>query len=172
MYDSDADLRDFENVPLTEDVDAYFEREVRPHVPDAWSWIGARTRSATRSTSTATSTCLRHRGPLAQIDADLRKAEDEIVRLLREATTGTRDSGFIPARRDPGALGRSHGQIYSSAFRPESPWVRTTAGRRRSEYPYLRVANVPGRVYRPVGGGWPCPSKRRPPPCSALATCS
>jgi type I restriction enzyme M protein len=31
-----ADLRDFENVPLKEDVDAYFEREVRPHVPDAW----------------------------------------------------------------------------------------------------------------------------------------
>lgn len=32
----DSELRDFENVPLKEDVDAYFEREVRPHVPDAW----------------------------------------------------------------------------------------------------------------------------------------
>ena len=30
------DLRDYERVPLTEEVDAYFEREVRPHVPDAW----------------------------------------------------------------------------------------------------------------------------------------
>ena len=27
---------DFENVPLGDDVDDYFEREVRPHVPDAW----------------------------------------------------------------------------------------------------------------------------------------
>jgi hypothetical protein len=35
-YEPDADLRDFENVPLKDDIDAYFEREVRPHVPDAW----------------------------------------------------------------------------------------------------------------------------------------
>ena len=32
----DSDLRDTENVPLDEDVDTYFDREVRPHVPDAW----------------------------------------------------------------------------------------------------------------------------------------
>ncbi|RJQ23176.1 MAG: SAM-dependent DNA methyltransferase [Nitrospiraceae bacterium] len=32
----DADLRDFENVPLKEDIDVYFKREVLPHVPDAW----------------------------------------------------------------------------------------------------------------------------------------
>lgn len=32
----DADLRDTENVPLKEDIHAYFEREVKPHVPDAW----------------------------------------------------------------------------------------------------------------------------------------
>ena len=31
-YEPDADLRDFENVPLKDDIDAYFEREVRPHV--------------------------------------------------------------------------------------------------------------------------------------------
>ena len=30
------DLRDTENVPLGEDVDDYFAREVTPHVPDAW----------------------------------------------------------------------------------------------------------------------------------------
>ena len=35
-YEPDTQLRDFENVPLTEDIDAYFGREVRPHVPDAW----------------------------------------------------------------------------------------------------------------------------------------
>ena len=32
----DPDLRDYENVPLGEDIDAYFAREVTPHVPDAW----------------------------------------------------------------------------------------------------------------------------------------
>ncbi len=32
----DTDLRDYENVPLTEDIDAYMERKVLPHVPDAW----------------------------------------------------------------------------------------------------------------------------------------
>lgn len=32
----DASLRDTENVPLSEDVEAYFKREVLPHVPDAW----------------------------------------------------------------------------------------------------------------------------------------
>ena len=32
----DAALRDTENVPLTEDIQAYFKREVLPFVPDAW----------------------------------------------------------------------------------------------------------------------------------------
>ncbi|EKT4485670.1 SAM-dependent DNA methyltransferase [Shewanella algae] len=31
-----SELRDNENVPLNEDINAYFEREVLPHVPDAW----------------------------------------------------------------------------------------------------------------------------------------
>lgn len=32
----DSDLRDYENVPLKEDVEEYFKREVLPHLPDAW----------------------------------------------------------------------------------------------------------------------------------------
>lgn len=32
----DSTLRDFENVPLKDDIDDYFDREVLPHVPDAW----------------------------------------------------------------------------------------------------------------------------------------
>ena len=32
----DANLRDSENVPLHEDVETYFKREVLPHCPDAW----------------------------------------------------------------------------------------------------------------------------------------
>ena len=33
---ADATLRDTENVPLTEDIDVYFKREVLPYAPDAW----------------------------------------------------------------------------------------------------------------------------------------
>ncbi len=62
---ADADLREFENVPLNQCIDDYFAREVLPHVPDAWIDTGktdARTArsasSATRSTSTATSTSI------------------------------------------------------------------------------------------------------------------
>ena len=33
---ADANLRDTENVPLTEDVESYFAREVLPYAPDAW----------------------------------------------------------------------------------------------------------------------------------------
>lgn len=32
----DSNLRDTENVPLTEDVDVFFKREVLPHAPDTW----------------------------------------------------------------------------------------------------------------------------------------
>ncbi|MFH0756363.1 MAG: class I SAM-dependent DNA methyltransferase [Bacteroidota bacterium] len=32
----DSSLRDYENVPLKEDIMEYFDREVLPHVPDAW----------------------------------------------------------------------------------------------------------------------------------------
>ncbi len=37
-YEPDTDLRDTEQVPLLEDggIDAFFNREVQPHVPDAW----------------------------------------------------------------------------------------------------------------------------------------
>lgn len=31
-----ADLRDYENIPLQDNIEDYFKREVLPHVPDAW----------------------------------------------------------------------------------------------------------------------------------------
>jgi type I restriction enzyme M protein len=33
---ADSSLRDTENIPLKEDIQAYIQREVLPHVPDAW----------------------------------------------------------------------------------------------------------------------------------------
>ena len=81
----DADLRDFENVPLKDDVDAYFEREVRPHVPDAWmdrdkDKVGYEI-NFNRHFYTYTPP-----RPLAAIDAELKQAEEKIMRLLREVT--------------------------------------------------------------------------------------
>ncbi len=84
-YEPDADLRDFENIPLKDDIDAYFEREVWPHVPDAWI-----DRSKDKVGYEINFNCHFYRytppRPLEQIDADLKQAEEEIVRLLREVT--------------------------------------------------------------------------------------
>ena len=32
----DTSLRDYEKIPLKDDIDEYFDREVKPHIPDAW----------------------------------------------------------------------------------------------------------------------------------------
>lgn len=86
QLEPDSNLRDFENVPLREDIDEYFKREVLPHVPDAWmdrskDKIGYEinfNRHFYKYTPPR---------PLEEIDADLKKAEEEIMRLLREVTT-------------------------------------------------------------------------------------
>jgi type I restriction enzyme M protein len=83
--EADADLRDFENVPLTEDIDAYFKREILPHVPDAWL---DRNKDKVGYEINFNRHFYRFTPPrkLAEIDVDLKKAEDEILRLLREVT--------------------------------------------------------------------------------------
>lgn len=35
-YEPDTDLRDTEKIAVAEDIQAYFDREVKPYVPDAW----------------------------------------------------------------------------------------------------------------------------------------
>jgi type I restriction enzyme M protein len=85
-YEPDADLRDFENVPLKDDIDAYFEREVRPHMPDAWT---DRSKDKVGYEINFNRHFYRYTPPrpLEEIDADLKRAEEEIMRLLREVTT-------------------------------------------------------------------------------------
>ena len=84
-YEPDTALRDFENVPLKDDIDAYFEREVAPHVPDAWM-------DRDKDKAGYEINFNRHfykytpPRPLEEIDADLKEAEEKIVRLLREVT--------------------------------------------------------------------------------------
>ena len=84
-YEPDADLRDFENVPLKDDIDAYFAREVRPHVPDAWM---DRSKDKVGYEINFNRHFYRYTPPrpLGEIDAALKQAEEEIMRLLREVT--------------------------------------------------------------------------------------
>ncbi|HCF57323.1 MAG TPA: DNA methyltransferase, partial [Myxococcales bacterium] len=85
-YEPDADLRDFENVPLKEDVEAYFEREVKPHVPDAWM-DRSKDKVGYEVNFNRHFYVFTPPRSLSEIDAELKAAEDEIVRLLREVTT-------------------------------------------------------------------------------------
>lgn len=83
--EADAELRDFENVPLGEDIDAYFEREVLPHVQDAWM---ERSKDKIGYEINFNRHFYKYTPPrpLEEIDADLKKAEEEIMKLLLEVT--------------------------------------------------------------------------------------
>ena len=82
-WEPDPALRDFENVPLKQDIDAYFEREVLSHLPDAWM---DREKDKAGYEIAFNRHFYRYVPPrtLTEIDADLKAAEEEIVRLLRE----------------------------------------------------------------------------------------
>ena len=83
--EADADMRDFENVPLKEDVDAYFVREVKPHVPDAWM-DRSKDKIGYEINFNRYFYVFTPPRPLAEIDLELKAAEVEIVRLLRQVT--------------------------------------------------------------------------------------
>ena len=84
-FEPDPALRDIENVPLAEDIDEYFAREVLPHVPDAWM---DRARDKVGYEINFTRHFYRYTPPrpLEEIDADLKQAEEKIIRLLRKVT--------------------------------------------------------------------------------------
>ena len=84
-FEADADLRDFESVPLKEDVDAYFEREVKPHVPDAWMDRN-KDKVGYEINFNRHFYVFKPPRPLAVIDAEMKAAEDEIVVLLHQVT--------------------------------------------------------------------------------------
>ncbi len=87
----DPELRDTENVPLLEDIESFFEREVKPHVPDAWI-------ETTRRDPQDGEVGLvgyeinfnryfyeyRQPRPLEEIEADIQQVEEEILAMLRE----------------------------------------------------------------------------------------
>ena len=85
-FEPDPNLRDLENVPLKDDIDEYFRREVLPHVPDAWM---DRSKDKVGYEINFNRHFYRYTPPrpLEAIDGELKKAEDEILRLLKEVTT-------------------------------------------------------------------------------------
>lgn len=82
----DPELRDYENVPLGEDVNAYLAREVLPHVPDAWI-DHEKTKIGYEIPFTRHFHVYTPPRPLAEIDAELRGVESEIQKLLGEVTS-------------------------------------------------------------------------------------
>lgn len=89
----DTELRDTENVPLRQDVQEYFEREVRPHVPDAWINTGVRDQRDNEVGRVGYEINFNHYfyqyeppRPLEEIEADIRALEQEIMEMLREMT--------------------------------------------------------------------------------------
>ena len=81
----DSELRDTESVPLKESIQAYFEREVLPHVPDAWI-------DESKIKIGYEIPLNRHfyqyepPRPLDVIEADIKILEREIIELLADVT--------------------------------------------------------------------------------------
>ncbi len=91
----DPELRDTESVPLAESVGAFFEREVRPHVPDAW--IDASRRDPKDGQVGLVGYEINFNRyfyryvpprPLEEIEGEIRGIEQDILRLLAEVTGG------------------------------------------------------------------------------------
>jgi type I restriction enzyme M protein len=77
----DSNLRDTENVPLSEDVQAYFEREVLPHAPDAWI-DHDKTKVGYEIPFNRHFYVFEPPRELAEIDADLKKVTDQIKVMI------------------------------------------------------------------------------------------
>lgn len=91
--ESDSNLRDTENVPLGEDVQTYFEREVLPYVPNAW----INTKVVDHKDGQLgkigyeipfTRFFYEYKAPrdLREIEADIQQTEQELAKLLKELT--------------------------------------------------------------------------------------
>jgi type I restriction enzyme M protein len=80
---ADTSLRDYEKIPLKDKIDTYFEREVKPHVPDAWM---DRSKDKVGYEISFTKYFYEYQPlrSLAEIKADILKLESETEGLLGE----------------------------------------------------------------------------------------
>ncbi|MBI5629038.1 MAG: SAM-dependent DNA methyltransferase, partial [Candidatus Rokubacteria bacterium] len=91
----DPELRDTESVPLAESVEAFFAREVAPHVPDAWIDVDKRDPKdggvgLVGYEINFNRYFYRYTPPrlLEEIEAEIRAIEQDILRMLAEVTGG------------------------------------------------------------------------------------
>jgi len=89
----DPDLRDHEHIPFEEDIYAYFEKEVLPHVPDAWINEKIRDEKDGKIGKVGyeinfNKYFFQYKPPrqLDAIDDDMNKLQKEILILLKEVT--------------------------------------------------------------------------------------
>jgi type I restriction enzyme M protein len=91
--EADSSLRDSENIPLGQDVQEYFEREVLPYVPNAW----INTKVVDHKDGELgkigyeipfTRFFYEYKAPrdLKEIEDDIQQTEEELVKLLRDLT--------------------------------------------------------------------------------------
>jgi type I restriction enzyme M protein len=79
-------LRDTEVVPLKESIEEYFQREVKPHVPDAWI-DHSKTKVGYEIPLTRHFYEYQPPRPLDAIEDDLAKLEKKIVGMLKEVVS-------------------------------------------------------------------------------------
>ena len=89
----DSDLRDTENVPLGKDTNAYFDREVKPHVSDAWVNTAIRDHKDGEVGKVGYEINFNRYfykyhppRPLEEIEGDIKTLEKEILGMLSEVT--------------------------------------------------------------------------------------
>jgi type I restriction enzyme M protein len=77
----DTDLRDTENVPLSEEIEEYFKRDVLPHAPDAWI-DEEKTKVGYEIPFNRHFYVFKPPRPLAEIDAELKTVTDKILEMI------------------------------------------------------------------------------------------
>ncbi len=89
--EADSELRDTENILLSESIRDYFEREVRPYVPDAWINETVRDHKDGEIGKVGYEINFNRYfykyqppRPLGDIEADIKAVERDILSMLRE----------------------------------------------------------------------------------------
>ena len=78
---ADSSLRDTENVPLSEEIEDYFAREVLPHAPDAWI-DNSKTKIGYEIPFNRHFYVFTPPRPLEEIDAELKQVTDQILGMI------------------------------------------------------------------------------------------
>lgn len=98
----DPELRDTESVPLSESVETFFEREVKPYVPDAWIDTSRRDHKDGKVGIVGYEISFNRYfykytppRPLEDIEEEIRNLEKDIVRMLAEVT-GSATDDLVP----------------------------------------------------------------------------